>query len=593
MLLETKFLLQESLSKLVSGNFALLEILKQWGIKHYAGVNGGGVIKIAQHLLPLTHLHQLRDGIPRMLTMNEYITGFIPLGYYLATGKFAGTILTTGAATKLGLCGLTEAKLHNIPAVYLVALNSTQVHDKAPLQDVSENGMNLIPQLQAELGDGCVVIDDLSVIEDKLLMVQKILSQSRPVVIAFHPDILSQDIDLNQLSFPPTHSNSEINYSDIDALASQLAQIQPTQRIILYVGEEAARYEQISSLIDDLSYRLKSPIIWSVNGANAVSETNPYGYGHIMFGGNDRAMKLWQSINSDDVLIMIGLDPYEYVLNNEQIRAGNVWHLTHFLCPYGHKDGNFQHRAAFEYQKVYGDIVLVLQELLNRLPQNKDLSGVNPPLVSLNTRIISRTVRPDTVDLLSFYEQIGQLWQPNTIGFDDVCMAYKDRPYLMQRRHPNIRFHSMYHGSAMGGAFGLGCGAKLGNPLLHTFIFSGDGCWRLYGGAIADASHLGLCLFIINNHSYGIIEQGAPSILPGVDSTRYHAHLQNIDFVAAAKAHAWDGYRLKPDLSNLLEIMDVCYNSNSQSILVEVPVDSTQVIGLNPRVLNLRGDCHL
>ncbi len=593
MLLTTKSPLKNSSSQLVSCNFALIEILRRWGIKHYAGVNGGGVIKVAQHLLPVNHLDQLDDEMSRMLTINEYIAGFVPLGHYLATGIPAATILTTGAATKLGLCGLTEAKLHNIPAVYLVALNSTQMYGKAPLQDVSEYGMNLIPQLQAELGDGCVIIDDLSVIEEKLWMVQKILSESRPVVIAFHPDILSQDVDINLLSFSAVLPKTEINCSDIDALVSQLAQIPSSKRIILYVGEEAARSELCSNLIDELSYQLSSPIVWSVNGANAVSETNPYGYGHIMFGGNDRALELWKSINADDVVIAIGFDPYEYVLNCEQIQAGYVWHLTNLEIPYGHKNGDFQHRVAFEYRKVRGDIALVLQEVLNRLTKIEYQDSLMLDHQNLNTRTISRTVHPDTVDLVSFYEQLEHYWQPNSIGFDDICMTYKDRPYLMQRRNPNIKFYSMYHGSAMGGAFGLGCGAKLANPRVHTFVFSGDGCWRLYGGAIADASHLGLRLFIINNSSYGIIEQGAPSIIPGLDSKRYHSHLPSIDFVAAAKAHGWDGYRVKPDLSNLSEIMDACYNSNPQSILVEVPVDATQIIGLNPRVQNLRGNCYL
>ncbi|BAZ12039.1 acetolactate synthase [Calothrix sp. NIES-4071] len=590
-MLLTKDVAKNDVSKLVSGNFALIKLLQSLGIKTYAGVNGGGVIKLAQYLQPLNHIGQV-DESARMLTMNEYIAGFVPLGYYLATGTLAGTILTTGAATKLGLCGLTEAKLHNIPAVFLVALNSTNVQNKAPLQDVTEHGMNLLPQLKAELGDGCIVIDDLSVIEEKLRMVNKILQKSRPVVIAFHPDILSQDININQLTFSHTQLYNSVNYLDIEALVSHLARLK-NQRIVLYVGEEAARYEGIAQLIDKLSYKLKSPIIWSTNGANAVSETNPYGYGHIMFGGNDRALELWHSINEDDVLIMIGFDPHEYVLNCEQIKAGYVWHLTDFENPYGHQNGTFEHRTAFKYCKVRGNITVILQEILNLLPFPKYQDFLLPNYQSLNTRKISRQVHPNTVDLVSLYEQLEQHWQPNSIGFDDICMAYKDRPYLMQRRHPNIKFYSMYHGSAMGSAFGLACGAKLANPSLHTFVFSGDGCWRLYGGALADASRLGLRLFIMNNNCYGIIEQGAPSIIPGLDKDLYHSHLPNIDFVAAAKAHAWNGYKVKPDLSNLSEIMNACYDCSAQSILIEVPIDATQVIGMNPRVHNLRGDCYL
>jgi len=136
------------------------------------------------------------------------------------------------------------------------------------LQDVSEHGMNLIPQLQAELGDGCVVIDDLNSIEEKLYEVFQILHRSQPVAIAFHPDILSQDIDINSLFLPSIQPRSKINVSEVDALVAYLSKIPSTKRIILYVGEEvsrrwdAASCESMSKLIDELSHRLKSKIIW-------------------------------------------------------------------------------------------------------------------------------------------------------------------------------------------------------------------------------------------------------------------------------------------------------------------------------------------
>ncbi|MGH7364415.1 MAG: thiamine pyrophosphate-binding protein, partial [Candidatus Methylomirabilales bacterium] len=145
-----------------SGNFALIETLRRWGLTFFSGVNGGGVIHVTKHLEPFTDLSQATDGIPRMLTMSEYVSGFVPVGYYLASGRIAASITTTGAATKLGSSGITEAKLHNIPAVYIIALNSTISIGLAPLQDVSEYGMNVVPQLQAELGDGCFVIDNIN-----------------------------------------------------------------------------------------------------------------------------------------------------------------------------------------------------------------------------------------------------------------------------------------------------------------------------------------------------------------------------------------------------------------------------------------------
>src|SRR4030081_2031306 len=178
-----------------SGNFWLIETLRRWGITSYAGVNGGGLIHVTKHLEPLSDPTEVTDGAPRMLTMGEYVAGFVPLGYYLASGRVAGCVTTTGAATKLGGSGMTDAKLHNIPAVYLVALNSTISIGNAPLQDVSEYGMNVVPQLQAELGEGLVVVDNMNKLEEGLRRAQRVLKHNKPVAIAFHPDVLSRETD--------------------------------------------------------------------------------------------------------------------------------------------------------------------------------------------------------------------------------------------------------------------------------------------------------------------------------------------------------------------------------------------------------------
>src|SRR2546430_10762616 len=139
-----------------SATAVLIETLRGWGIRFFAGVTGGGVVPVANPVEPYDELAHSADPASRMLTMGEYVAGFVPLGHWLASGRIAGCVTTTGAATKLGGSGMTDAKLHNIPAVYLVALNSTISIGNAPLQDVSEHGMNVLPQIQAALGDGCV-----------------------------------------------------------------------------------------------------------------------------------------------------------------------------------------------------------------------------------------------------------------------------------------------------------------------------------------------------------------------------------------------------------------------------------------------------
>jgi acetolactate synthase-1/2/3 large subunit len=574
-----------------SGNAVLVDTLRSWGVTFVAGVNGGGVVHVAKHMEPYADPAQANDGVVRMLTMGEYVAGFAPLGSWLASGRIAACLTTTGAATKLGGSGLSDAKLHNIPAVYLVALNSTMSIGQAPLQDVSEHGINVVPQLQAELGEGCVVIDNINRLEDGLKRAQYMLKRSKPVAIAFHPDVLSRPTDAEA---PWTSKPRTFAARDVSEFIEEFPRVARGRRVVIYVSGEAAFVPGIQDLTTRLSQLLRAPTVWSVNGANAVSPANPWGHGYISFGGNDAAMKLWRGLGPEDVVISLGFDPGEYSLNLGRIPAGWVYHFSDLRDPYGHKHGEFRHRAAHEYRIVRGDIGMVLREVLPRIAgAGIERPDAQPAPLDLNDREISHQVRPGTVDAAEFYGRLHRAWRPGSIGFDDVCTAYKDRQYIAQRPSPNIRFFTTHDGSAMGSGFGLGVGAKAAAPDLHTFVFTGDGCWRLFGGGLADAANLGMNVFVVNNGVYGIVDKGLEVIIPEIDKRNYHSTLPRIDFVKAAEAHGWDAARVSPDLSNLADIVDRSYERNKRSFLIEVPIDADQLLGQNPRLSNLTTKTYL
>ena len=147
------------------------------------------------------------------------------------------------------------------------------------------------------------------------------------------------------------------------------------RRVVIYVSGEASFVPGIKELISPLSHFLRAPVVWSVNGANAVSPTDPWGYGYISFGGNDAAMKLWRSVGPDDVVIALGFDPGEYSLNLGRINAGWLYHFTDLRDPYGHKHGEFRHRAAGEVQ---GGVDLGDCQLLPRLGEQRQEPDTGP-----------------------------------------------------------------------------------------------------------------------------------------------------------------------------------------------------------------------
>jgi acetolactate synthase-1/2/3 large subunit len=97
----------------------------------------------------------------------------------------------------------------------------------------------------------------------------------------------------------------------------------------------------------------------------------------------------------------------------------------------------------------------------------------------------------------------------------------------------------------------------------------------------------------VNNGVYAIVDKGLEVVVPEVHKRRYHSVLPEIDFVKAAQAHGWEGYRVEPDLSNLADIIDACYTRRGRSMLIDLPVDPDQVVGLNPRLHNLTTKTYL
>ena len=564
----------------------LLDALREWGISVCSGVTGGGLVHLLKHMDPYVARHARNEQI-EFFTVGEYVAGFVPLGHYLATGQIAAAAATTGAASKLLLCGLSDAKLHNIPAVYLIAATPSNMAFQSPLQDTTESGSNMIGQLMAELPQGTFVLDDIESLDEQLAAAWEQLNQSKPVALVLPPDALSEmasavfDSGMNVIP-----RNAVEREGPSAFLQRHLAQ-RRKGRIVVMVGDEAARYPDLPYLTTRLCEVLKAPILWSINGANAVSRDNPYGYGYLGFGGNDRAAALWDDLNEHDLLITIGFCADEYTTNFSLAKAGLVWNITANAYLYGSAHGSFRHQVVGEFQQTVGDVEEILRETVLWCQAHPQICNEDSPLYSdLNTHAFERA-RNDAVDIVAFYEKLDGLWQPNSVGFDDVCLAYKDRQYVTQRPHPYAKMYSLYRGSAMGGAYGLGLGAKIASPGKHVFVFSGDGCFRLYGGCLMEARQLGIALFVLDNASYGIVEQGLSKVLPDTPARRYHGELERMDFGAMARACGWLSVRLSPDLSNLPDIMREAYRHDRPSMLVEVPIDSHQVVGPNPRLKNL------
>ncbi|MBC9908854.1 thiamine pyrophosphate-dependent enzyme [Chitinophaga varians] len=567
----------------VADNYQLIiDTLTDWGITLYTGVTGGGVIHLLKHLKPL---EDQPSHDPAFLTLGEYSAGFVPLGYYLASGKIAAAVATTGAATKLITCGLSDAKLHDIPAVFIVPVSGSNTEGFSPLQDTSVYGSNIVAQLRAELGDAVFVLNDPFSLAAQLAAAKVMLDNSKPVVLVLDNEAVGTPVMEYSMPLPEEAPSIEDDY--LDAFVAAFRKTTADKRVVVLVGEEMARYPNAKQLTTQLCVQLQAAAIWSINGANAVSQHNPYGYGYISFGGNDKAMALFNSLGEQDVLVVLGACPDEYTINFSGFRASHTFFLGNIFQAYGLVENSLRHVAAGGYDHVSGSLDVLLTALISA---GQRYPFTNRPMAKAPADLNDRpfvTPREGYVNMATLYQRLNKWWPVHSLGIDDVCLAYKDRQYVTQRPNDNIDFYSLYRGSAMGGAFGVAVGAKLAEMHRPVFLFTGDGCFRLFSGSLGEVGQLGIVVFLLKNESLSIVEQGLEKVLPDIASPHYHARVAAIDYCLIARACGWEAARLQPDLSNLEELLHRIETGGQRSLLIEVPVDHQQELGQNPRLKNL------
>lgn len=560
--------------KPIEGNLALVKYLEAIGISQYWGVNGGGIFNIVKYLSPI-----------QFCNITEYICGYAPIGYYLGSGKVGASIVTTGAAEKIVGCGATDARFLNIPALYILPLNNHTAEAKYPLQDVSPAGMSILKQYQAEFGDSVLLVKNSEHLYEDILHLQNLLTKRRPVFLFFYPDQLTAAVKIKKI---PKLKLEKRTATNSYLLLNTLNQLNKTQNTYLYLSSEASISQVNPNIIANLANHICAKVIYSVNGSNSAIKTAHYNQGHILFGGNEQAIKSWRNIQPDDIVICLGIDVEEYVLNLEKLPACNIFCLTNLSNAYGQNKNSYKHLADGSYTQLDGHIESTLTHLLSKLKPIDNSSRLK--INSENKfHITTRQDRPEKqfVDIANFYKHINALWRPNSIGFDDICTAYRDRQAVLLQPNPNIKFYSSPQGSAMGSAFGLGVGACLANSKQHCFVFSGDGCSRYFFGCLPETARLGLTVFIFSNQSFGIVKSVLQHILPEFDEKVYHHKLQPINYKQLANSLGWAYEFLKPNLENINMLIHKSYQSTHQSLLIEIPCNANQVIGKNIRIENL------
>ena len=574
-----------------TGNTLVLANLIDWGANANFITNGGGKIHWAEHINPYSSVYALARGEPQAFVINETSAASAALAYTLLSGRPAVCNVTTGGAADLANSAFTDSKFHSIGAILFAALSPEESRWLGVLQDTSEDGYNTIGTMRARYGDGACVVVDHSFLgkptkfEEMLYKMQDRLVNSKPVVVMYHPEAMKEDVPW--LEVPWREKRREYDRTSLDALVANFAKNTDGKKVVVFAGEESARYDGIDELITQLSRLLKAPTIYTQIGVSAVSPDNEFAAGHVMLGYNDYALKLWKSLTTNDTMVCVGFDPFEYSTNQEIIKANGVV-ITNYDNAYDTKNGTFAHRFEGTYHHIKGDLNLILTEMIKDLRRQQ----LKRPHVEIPKELNEdRYVAPPSgfTNMKLFYQELARLMEPGTIYCADVCMGYKD----FQRVNPlplkGVKSSYVHQGSLMGKLGGELVGMRLARPDLHIIGVTGDGCMEYFGASLGRMKDLGLVLFVLDNGTHGLVDWGLGKIKPYLPPDKRLTHVPRNDYVGMAVAQGWKGYNLEPDLSNKLEkIMQEANSVGSQSMLVQVKVHPDDDLGQNRRLEDLQ-----
>ena len=240
-----------------TGNTLLLDNLLGWGINLYFLTNGGGAVHLNEYIRLSRSLYDLTTDVPRGFVIHETLAAYAAAIRYLGERRIGACSLTTGGVPDIANPAIIEAMMHSSPAIYLAALSASNAGKKAPLQDTTEIGFRTATTMKERHGNGCQVIDRIDSLEKVLYNVRDRLLDLKPVLILYHPDVIKERIPWFEV--PWVEKPRQFDQRTLDEFLASFPQETNGKKVVLFVGEEAARYERMTQLTTALARLLKAP----------------------------------------------------------------------------------------------------------------------------------------------------------------------------------------------------------------------------------------------------------------------------------------------------------------------------------------------
>nr|YP_009391931.1 acetohydroxyacid synthetase large subunit [Acrosorium ciliolatum]ARW60075.1 acetohydroxyacid synthetase large subunit [Acrosorium ciliolatum] len=535
-----------SLSKEVTGAFALMDSLLNHNVSYIFGYPGGAILPIYDELF---HWEQ-NNLVKHILCRHEQGAVHAADGYARATGQIGVCFATSGPGATNLVTGIATAQMDSVPLVLITGQVARPFIGTDAFQEVDIFGITL-PIVKHSY----VVRDprDMSKIVAESFHIAK-HGRPGPVLIDIPKDVglekfLYEPVlpgNINLLGFKSLIFPSSKNFLKILELIEQSSQP------LLYVGGGAI-ISDASYIIQRLSYTFKIPITTTLMGKGIIDENDDLSLGMLGMHGTAYANF---AVSECDLLIALGVRFDDRVTGKLDEFACNA-QVIHIDIDPAEVGKNRIPQVA-----IIGDIKNILIDFMSYCDMNAKLNCNLEQTHSWRERILLwknqyPLLIPKNVNSLSAQEILSNIskMQSNAYFTTDV-----GQHQMWAAQFVNVLPRHWMSSSGLG-TMGYGLPAAIGVQIGHldkqVICISGDASFHMNLQELSTISqyNLPIKIIIINNKWQGMVRQWQQAFY----GERYsHSNMEKgaPDFLQLAKAFGILGLELefRKDIDNILNI---------------------------------------
>lgn len=523
---------------------AIVEALVAAGVDTFFGIPGGPAA-------PVFHALDEVRGARLIESRQESAAAFEAAGYFRATGRVAGVVVTAGPGATQAVTGVVNASLERVPMIVIAADVAWSAFGGRLAQDSGPDGIAIDEMFAKTTRAQVRVSRPESAATQALAALDAALDPERPgpallVVPMQHAAASARRARVVRRT---RTLSASVDPASVVETAELLAS---ATRPLIVIGGGARRHAQaMRRLVDTIDV----PFVTTPSGKGVVSEAHPRSLRHGGLAASPWARAYTKA--GVDVCLVLGSDlddasigPTRYVAEH-----GKLIHVD--------LDPRVFHRNLPTALAVVADLERFAEQLRHRWTSTgmrhgaiqrevrllKDTTPVHSPM-PVNPGDASRPIAPHraVLDLAAAL--------PDAAYCSDIGEHMLFALHFLTAKGPD-RFHIQLSLGSMGSGIATSIGLALGDPSRDVVCIAGDGCMQMMGSEVLVAvrERLPIVFAVFNDARYNMVHHGMKQLY---GKTREWSGGPQIDFVKWAEAMGLPARRIDrageitlPSLANL------------------------------------------